>query len=262
MTELLAGKKGLVIGVANDKSIAWGISKVLAEHGADLAFTYLGDGFEKRVRPLAESVGATIVMDCDVQDPATLDALFARIAAEWGKLDFVIHAIAFAEKSDLTGRFVDTSRDGFRRALDVSCYSLVDVARRAQPLMSAGGSIVTLSFLGAQRVTPSYNVMGVAKAALEASVRYLANDLGPDGIRVNAISPGPMRTLAGAAIGGARKVFRTTEANAPLRANADLEHVGGAALYLVSDYGASTTGDVLFVDGGYHAIAMNQPENL
>lgn len=262
MAKMLDGKRGLIIGVANDKSIAWGIADVLAEHGAELAFTYLGEGFEKRVRPLAESVGSTIIMNCDVQDPATLDALFGEIESQWGGLDFVVHAIAYADKQDLSGRFMDTSRDGFQKALDISCYSLVDVARRAHPLMKEGGTILTLSFLGSQRVTPSYNVMGVAKAALEASVRYLANDLGPDGIRVNAISPGPMRTLAGAAIGGARKVYRTTETNSPMRANADLAHVGGAALYLVSDYGASTTGECLFVDGGYHAIGMAQPENL
>ena len=262
MSKMLEGKRGLIIGVANDKSIAWGIADVLAEHGAELAFTYLGEGFEKRVRPLAESVGSPIIMNCDVQDPATLDALFAEIESQWGHLDFVVHAIAYADKQDLSGRFMDTSRDGFQKALDISCYSLVDVARRAHQLMKAGGTILTLSFLGSQRVTPSYNVMGVAKAALEASVRYLANDLGPDGIRVNAISPGPMRTLAGTAIGGARKVYRTTETNAPMRANADLSHVGGAALYLVSDYGASTTGECVFVDGGYHAIGMAQPENL
>ncbi|MEL7214654.1 MAG: enoyl-ACP reductase [Pseudomonadota bacterium] len=262
MAKMLEGKRGLIIGVANDKSIAWGIADVLAQHGAELAFTYLGEGFEKRVRPLAESVGSPIIMNCDVQDPATLDALFGEIESQWGSLDFVVHAIAYADKQDLSGRFMDTSRDGFQKALDISCYSLVDVARRAHPLMKEGGTILTLSFLGSQRVTPSYNVMGVAKAALEASVRYLANDLGPDGIRVNAISPGPMRTLAGAAIGGARKVYRTTETNAPMRANADLAHVGGAALYLVSDYGASTTGECLFVDGGYHAIGMAQPENL
>ncbi|MGB0497237.1 MAG: enoyl-ACP reductase FabI [Rubricella sp.] len=262
MTDLLAGKRGLVFGVANDKSIAWGIANVLHRHGAEMAFTYLGEAFEKRVRPLAESTGSTIIMDTDVQKPETLDALFDRIAEEWGRLDFVVHAIAYADKDDLSGRFMKTSRDGFMKALDVSCYSLVDIARRAHPLMSGGGSIITLSFLGSQRVTPNYNVMGVAKAALEASVRYLANDLGPDGIRVNAISPGPMRTLAGAAIGGARKVYRATEANSPMRANADLDHVGGAALYLVSDYGASTTGECLFVDGGYHAIGMFQPENL
>jgi enoyl-[acyl-carrier protein] reductase I len=259
----LDGKRGLIIGVANDKSIAWGIAKVLSEHGAEMAFTYLGEGFEKRVRPLAESTGASIIMNCDVTQPETLDALFDRIEAEWGQLDFVLHGIAYADKQDLSGRFMDTSRDGFQKALDISTYSLVDLARRAHPLMKDnGGTILTLTFLGSQRVTPSYNVMGVAKAALEASVRYLANDLGPDGIRVNAISPGPMRTLAGAAIGGARKVYRNTEANSPMRQNADLDHVGGAALYLVSDYGASTTGDVLYVDGGFHATAMPQPENL
>lgn len=262
MTDMVNGKRGLIIGVANDKSIAWGIAKVLAEEGAELAFTFLGEAFEKRVRPLAESVGSPIIMNCDVQDAATMDALFAEIEAKWGKLDFVVHAIAYADKQDLSGRFMDTSIEGFQKAMHVSAYSLVDVARRAHPLMSDGGTILTLSFLGSQRVTPSYNVMGVAKAALEASVKYLANDLGPDGIRVNAVSPGPMRTLAGAAIGGARKVYRTTEENSPMRANADLSHVGGAAAFLISDYGASTTGECLYVDGGYHILGMAQPENL
>ena len=191
-----------------------------------------------------------------------MDAAFARLSADWGALDFVVHAIAFSDKRELTGRYADTSRENFRTSLEISCYSLVDVARRAAPLMPTGGSIVTMTYLGAQRVMPSYNVMGVAKAALEASVRYLANDLGPVGIRVNAISPGPMRTLAGSAVGGARKVYRQTELNAPLRRNATLENVGGAALYLLSDLGAGTTGDIIFVDGGYHVTGMAQPENL
>lgn len=262
MTQLMAGKRGLVLGVANDKSIAWGIARTLAEHGAEMAFTYQGEAFGKRVEPLAESLGAPFCLDCDVTDEASLDRVFAQIEEKWGKLDFMVHAIAFSAKEELTGRFVNTTRANFLNSLDISCYSLIDLSRRAAPLMRDGGSIVTLSFLGAQRVTPNYNVMGVAKAALESTVRYLANDLGPDGIRVNAVSPGPMRTLAGAAIGGARKVYRATEANSPLRANATLDHVGGAALYMLSDLGGSTTGEVLFVDGGYHATGMAQPENL
>ncbi len=262
MADLLAGKRALVLGVANDHSIAWGIAKALAGQGADLALTYQGEGFGKRVVPLAESVGARIVAPADVRDEASLDALFARIAEEWGGLDILVHAIAYSDKTELDGRFVDSTRANFLNSLDISCFSLVDLARRAEPLMGAGGSIITLSFLGAQRVTPNYNVMGVAKAALESAVRYLANDLGPSGIRVNAISPGPMRTLAGAAIAGARKVYRATELNAPLRANATLEAIGGTAVYLASDLGACTTGEVIFVDGGFHITGMAQPENL
>ena len=262
MPDLMNGKRGLILGVANERSIAWGIAKVLAEHGAELAFTYQGEGFGKRVAPLAESVGSDIVLSADVQDEASLDAVFATIKEKWGRLDFLVHAIAFSDKEELTGRFVNSTRRNFLNSLDISCYSLIDLTRRAAPLMADGGSIITLTFLGSQRVTPNYNVMGVAKAALESAVRYLANDLGPDGIRVNAVSPGPMRTLAGAAIADARKVYRTTEQNSPLRANASLDHVGGAALYLLSDLGASTTGDILYVDGGYHVLGMGQPENL
>ena len=259
---LLSGKKALVLGVANDHSIAWGIAKAFAAHGAELALTYQGEGFGRRVIPLAESLDAKIVEPADVQDAASLDALFARIAADWGRLDILIHAIAYSDKAELDGRFLDTSRANFLNSLDISCYSLVDLTRRAAPLMTAGGSVLTLTYLGAQRVTPHYNVMGVAKAALEASVRYLANDLGPQGIRVNAISAGPMRTLAGAAIAGARKVYKATEQNAPLRANATLEAVGGTAVYLASDLGACTTGEVIFVDGGFHVLGMAQPEYL
>lgn len=259
---LLAGKRALILGVANDHSIAWGIAKALHAAGAELAFTYQGEGFGRRVIPLAESLGATLIEPADVQDAASLDALFAKVLETWGGLDILVHAIAFSDKAELDGRFVDTSRANFLRSLDISCYSLVDVTRRAAPLMGPGGSILTLTYIGAQRVTPHYNVMGVAKAALESAVRYLANDLGPDGIRVNAISPGPMRTLAGAAIAGARKVYNATERNAPLRANATLEAVGGAAVYLASDLAASTTGEVLFVDGGFHVLGMGQPENL
>ena len=262
MSDLLKGKRGLIMGVANDRSIAWGIAKALADSGAELAFSYQGEAFGKRVEPLAESVGASIMVDVDVTNDVSLDAAFEKISAEWGGLDFVIHAIAFSDKAELTGRFIDTTRENFKTSLTISCYSLIDVARRARPLMKDGGSIVTLSYLGSQRVTPYYNVMGVAKAGLEAAVRYLANDLGPEGIRVNAISPGPMRTLAGAAIGGARKTFKTTEMNAPLRANATLEAIGGTAVYLCSDQGASTTGANIPVDGGFHVMGMNQPENL
>ncbi len=259
---ILDGKKGLVMGVANERSIAWGIAKEVAAQGAELAFTYQGEGFGKRVEPLAQSVGSKIVLDADVQDEASMNLVFDRLQSEWGRLDFVVHAIAYSDKEELTGNFRDTSRANFLNSLDISCYSFIDLANRASKLMVDGGSIITLTFLGSQRVIPSYNVMGVAKAALEASVRYMANDLGPQGIRVNAISPGPMKTLAGAAIGGARKTYRASEENAPLRANATLEQVGGTACYLLSDWGGSTTGEVIYVDGGYHAIGMAQPENL
>ena len=262
MSGLMAGRRGLVMGVANDHSIAWGIARTLHRHGAELAFTYQGPTFESRVRPLAESVGAEHIMDADVTDPASLDRVFATLAESWGRMDFLVHAIAYSEKSELNGRFADTTRANFLKTMELSCYSFVDVTRRAAELMPEGGSVVTLTYLGSQRVMPNYNVMGVAKAALEASVRYLANDLGRQGIRVNAISPGPMRTLAGSAIAGARKVYRTCEANAPLRRNAALDDVGGAAVFLLSDLGASTTGDIIYVDGGYHVIGMAQPENL
>ena len=262
MSELMKGKRGLVMGVANDRSIAWGIARALAEQGAELAFSYQGEAFGKRVEPLAQSVGSDFLLDVDVLDEASLDRAFAAIADRWGTLDFLIHAIAFSDKNELTGRFINTSRENFRNSLTISCYSLIDLARRAQPLMRNGGSIITLTYAGSNRVTPFYNVMGVAKAALESSVRYLANDLGPEGIRVNAISPGPMKTLAGAAIGGARKTYRHTEANAPLRANATLEAIGGTAVWLCSDWGACTTGEIVLVDGGYHVLGMPQPENL
>ncbi len=258
----MKGKRGLVMGVANERSIAWGIAKALADQGAELAFSYQGEAFGKRVEPLAASVGSDFLLDVDVTDDASLDAAFGQIEARWGKLDFVVHAIAFSDKNELTGRFVDTSRENFKNSLTISCYSLVDVARRARPLMTEGGTILTLTYGGSNRVTPFYNVMGVAKAALESAVRYLANDLGPEGIRVNAISPGPMKTLAGAAIGGARKTYRHTEANAPLRSNATLESIGGTAVWLCSDWGACTTGEIVLVDGGYHVLGMPQSENL
>ena len=262
MAELMQGKRGLVMGVANNHSIAWGIAQALAAEGAELAFSYQGDAFGKRVKPLAESLGASMLIDVDVTDENQLDAAFGQIKDAWGGLDFVIHAIAFSDKAELTGRFINTTKENFKNSLCISCYSLIDVARRAAPLMTNGGSIVTLTYLGSNRVTPYYNVMGVAKAALESTVRYLANDLGPEGVRVNAISPGPMRTLAGAAIGGARKTFKTAEINAPLRANATLEAIGGTAVYLTSEQGACTTGEIITVDGGYHVLGMPQPENL
>ncbi|RCW83378.1 enoyl-ACP reductase FabI [Paracoccus lutimaris] len=262
MGDMLKGKRGLVMGVANDRSIAWGIAKALADQGAELAFSYQGEAFGKRVEPLAQSLGSDFLMDVDVTDDDSLGRAFDQIGTRWGGMDFLVHAIAFSDKNELTGRFIHTSRDNFKNSLTISCYSLIDLARRAQPLMTNGGSIITLTYGGSNRVTPFYNVMGVAKAALESSVRYLANDLGPDGIRVNAISPGPMKTLAGAAIGGARKTYRHTEANAPLRANATLEAIGGTAVWLCSDWGACTTGEIVLVDGGYHVLGMPQTENL
>lgn len=262
MADLMKGKRGLVMGVANERSIAWGIAKAMADEGAELAFTYQGEAFGRRVAPLAEQVGSNLLVDVDVTDGASLDRAFGEISKQWGNLDFIVHAIAFSDKNELTGRFINTSRENFRNSLDISCYSLIDVARRAAPMMVNGGTILTLSFDGSMRVMPNYNVMGVAKAALESAVRYLASDLGPDGIRVNAISPGPMKTLAGAAIGGARKTFRHAEANAPMRENATLNSIGGTAVYLASDYGASTTGEIIHVDGGYHIMGMPTPENI
>ena len=260
---VLDGKRGLVMGVANERSIAWGIAKACAEAGAELAFTYQGDAFGKRLEPLAQSIGSDFMLDVDVTDDASLDTAFAALQDRWGRLDFVIHAIAFSDKSELTGRILNTSRSNFRTSLDISAYSFIEVARRAHPMMvENGGTLITLTYMGSTRVTPNYNVMGVAKAALEASVRYLANDLGPEGIRVNAISPGPMKTLAGSAIGGARKVWKHTEANAPLRANASLEAVGGTAVYLCSDAGACTSGEILRVDGGFHVLGMPHEDHL
>ncbi|MDP2740156.1 MAG: SDR family oxidoreductase [Pseudorhodobacter sp.] len=262
MADLMKGKRGLVMGVANDHSIAWGIAKAMAAEGAELAFSYQGEAFGKRVEPLAASVGSSLLVDVDVMNDQSLDACFARLRAEWGTMDFLVHAIAYSDKNELAGRFINTSRENFRNSLTISCFSFIDVARRASEMMPDGGCLLTLTFQGSNRVTPNYNVMGVAKAALESSVRYLANDLGPQQIRVNAISPGPMKTLAGAAIGGARQTFRHAEANAPLRINATLEAVGGTAVYLASDYGACTTGEIVRVDGGYHVLGMPQHENL
>jgi enoyl-[acyl-carrier protein] reductase I len=262
MPDLMRGKRGLIMGVANDRSIAWGIARAMAGEGAQLAFSYQGEAFGSRVAPLAASVGSDFLVDVDVTDDASLDAAFARLRDEWGTIDFLVHAIAYSDKTELTGRFINTTRGNFLNSLNISCFSFIDVARRAAALMPNGGTLLTLTYQGSNRVTPYYNVMGVAKAALESAVRYLANDLGPDGIRVNAISPGPMKTLAGAAIGGARKTFRHTEANAPLRANATLEAIGGTAVYLASDWGRCTTGETIIVDGGFHVLGMPQPETL
>jgi enoyl-[acyl-carrier protein] reductase I len=262
MAELLKGKRGLVMGVANERSIAWGIARAMADEGAELAFSYQGEAFGKRVEPLAASVGSDFLVEVDVMDDTSLDACFGALADRWGTIDFLVHAIAFSDKTELTGRFINTSRENFKNSLCISCFSFIDVSRRAAALMPQGGTLLTLTFQGSNRVTPNYNVMGVAKAALESAVRYLANDLGPQKIRVNAISPGPMKTLAGAAIGGARATFRQTEANAPLRSNATLEAVGGTAAYLASDYGAFTTGEIIRVDGGYHVLGMPQAENM
>ncbi|WP_422074264.1 enoyl-ACP reductase FabI [Tranquillimonas rosea] len=262
MADLLTGKRGLIMGVANDRSIAWGIASAMAAEGAELAFTYQNESLLKRVKPLAESVGSDLLVECDVSEDASMDAAFAKLGEEWGRLDFVVHAIAYSDRSELTGRFINTTRANFRHSLSISCYSFIDVARRASELMPEGGTLLTLTYQGSNKVTPFYNVMGVAKAALESSVRYLANDLGPDGIRVNAISPGPMKTLAGAAIGGARKTFKHTDLNAPMRHNATLASVGGTAVYLASDHGNCTTGEIIHVDGGYHVLGMPQPDNI
>ena len=263
MTNMLAGKRGLIMGVANERSIAWGIAKAMSEAGAELAFTYQGDAFGKRLEPLAASVGSDFMVDVDVTDDASLDAAFEALGARWPTIDFVVHAIAFSDKTELMGRFLNTSRANFKHSMDISAYSFIDVARRAHPMMTEnGGTLLTLTYQGSNRVVPNYNVMGVAKAALESATRYLANDLGPEGIRVNAISPGPMKTLAGAAIGGARKTYKHTDQNAPLRSNATLEAVGGTAVYLASDAGACTTGEIIRVDGGFHVLGMPQPDHL
>ncbi len=258
---ILQGKRGLVMGVANDRSIAWGIASVCAAHGASLAFTYQGEPLLKRVRPLAESIGSDLLLPCDVTDSASMDAAFAAIEERWGGLDFVVHAIAFSDKSELDGLYLDTTRDNFLRTMDISCYSFTAVAQRAVKLMQAGGSLLTLTYYGAEKVMPHYNVMGVAKAALEASVRYLAADLGPRGIRVNAISAGPIKTLAASGIGDFRYILRWNELNAPLKRNVTIEQVGGAGLYLLSELGAGVTGEVHHVDAGYHAVGMVAVDN-
>jgi enoyl-[acyl-carrier protein] reductase I len=261
-TGLMAGKRGLIMGVANDHSIAWGIAQMLASQGAELAFTYQGDAQAKRLRPLAESIGSKIVLPGDVEKDSDLDAVFAQLEKQWGSLDFLVHAIAFSDAKELKGRYVDTTRTNFLRSLDISCYSFTAVARRAASLMTKGGAMVTLTYLGAQRVMPNYNVMGVAKAALEASVRYLAADLGRDEIRVNAISAGPMRTLAGSAVGDARMVFKWNKSHAPLKRSVELNHVGGAALYLLSGLSGGVTGEVHFVDAGFNVVGMPPTADL
>jgi enoyl-[acyl-carrier protein] reductase I len=262
MDGLMKGKRGLVMGVANDHSIAWGIAARLAEHGAELAFTYQGEAFGRRVKPLAEKVGASLLLPCDVEDSATVTSVFETLGKEWGGLDFVVHAIGFSDKSELKGLYADTSRENFVRTMVVSCYSFTEVARNAAALMQAGGSMITLTYAGSVRIMPNYNVMGVAKAGLEASVRYLANDYGPRGIRVNAISAGPVRTLAGAGIADARHMFAFQQRNSPLRRTVSLEEVGGSALYLLSDLSSGVTGEIHYVDSGYHIVSMPTLEEL
>jgi enoyl-[acyl-carrier protein] reductase I len=257
---LMEGKRGLIMGVANDRSIAWGIASACAAQGAELAFTFQGEALEKRVRPLAESIGASVVLPCDVSDDAAMDAAFARIEQEWGRLDFLVHAIGWADKQYLRGRYVDTPRDAFLQAMDISCYSFTAVARRAAAIMNPNGSLLTLTYLGAERVMPHYNMMGVAKAALEASVRYMAADLGADGIRVNAISAGPIKTLAANGIGDFRYILKWNQLNAPLERNVSIEEVGGAGLYLLSDLSLGVTGEVHHVDSGYHIVGMKNPK--
>ena len=253
---IMAGKRGLIMGVANDRSLAWGIARAAAEHGATRAVTYQGDALKKRVRPLAESVGSTLLMPCDVSDDASIDATFATLEESWGGLDFLVHAIAFSDKDELKGQYINTTRGNFTRTLDISCYSLTSIAQRAVPLMRNGGSILTLTYYGAERVMPHYNVMGVAKAALEASVKYLAADLGRDNVRVNAISAGPIRTLASSGIGDFRYILKWNELNSPMKRNVTIEEVGGAGVYLLSDLSGGVTGEVLHVDNGYHVVGM------
>lgn len=253
---LLKGKKGLIMGVANDRSLAWGIAKTAAAHGAELGFTFQGEALERRVRPLAESVGSDFLTPCDVADEDSLDATFKEVEDKWGKLDFLVHAIGFSNKEELRGRYVDTTPDNFAATMNISCYSFTAVAQRAEKLMESGGAMLTLTYLGAERVVPHYNVMGLAKAALEASVRYIANDLGPRNIRVNAISAGPVRTLAASGIGDFRYILKWNELNAPLRRNVTIEDVGGAGVYLLSDLSSGVTGEVHHVDCGYHLVGM------
>jgi enoyl-[acyl-carrier protein] reductase I len=261
-TGLMQGKRGLIMGVANDHSIAWGIARTLYAHGAKLAFTYQGEALEKRVRPLAASVNADMVLPCDVENIDTVDALFAEIGKQWGALDFVVHAIGFSDKNELKGRYADTTRDNFIRTMVISCFSFTEVAKRAAVLMGPGGSMITLTYNGGERAMPNYNVMGVAKAALEASVRYLAVDFGRHNIRVNAISAGPIRTLAGAGINDARFMFSFQQQHSPLGRGVTLDELGGSALYLLSDLSGGVTGEVHFVDCGYNIIAMPQPDAL
>ncbi len=256
MSGLMAGKRGLVMGVANDRSIAWGIAKAVHDQGAELAFTFQGEALEKRVRPLADSIGADLVLQCDVTDEASIERTFKEIEDKWGKIDFLVHAIAFSDKKELDGKYLDTSRDNFLRTMDISVYSFTAVAQKAVPMMNEGGSLVTLTYYGAEQVMPHYNVMGVAKAALEASVRYLATDVGGEGIRVNAISAGPIKTLAASGIGDFRYILKWNELNAPLKRNVTTEEVGNAGLFLLSDLGSGVTGEVMHVDSGYHTVGM------
>jgi enoyl-[acyl-carrier protein] reductase I len=262
MPELMQGKRGLIMGVANDHSIAWGIARTLAAHGATLAITYQGEALGRRVKPLAQALKAPLVLPCDVEDISSVDATFTAIAEQWGSLDFLVHAIAFSDKNELKGRYADTTRTNFLRTMLISCFSFTELAKRAATLMPAGGAMLTLTYNGGQRAMPNYNVMGVAKAALEASVRYLAVDFGPQAIRVNAISAGPIRTLAGAGIAEARKMFSFQQRHSPLRRGVTLDEIGGAALYLLSDLSTGVTGDVHFVDSGYNIITMPQPSML
>ena len=262
MEGLMAGKRGLVMGVANNHSIAWGIAQKLAEHGAELAFTYQGEAFGRRVKPLAESVGSKLLLPCDVEDIDTVDAVFSELKDKWGSIDFLVHAIAFSDKAELKGRYADTTRENFVRTMVISCFSFTEIARRAAALMPHGGAMVTLTYGGSTRVMPNYNVMGVAKAALEASVRYLAADFGPQAIRVNAISAGPVRTLAGAGIADAQLMFNYQQRHAPLRRTVRIDEIGGAALYLLSDLSTGVTGDIHFVDSGYNIISMPHPAAL
>jgi enoyl-[acyl-carrier protein] reductase I len=263
MQGLMQGKRGLIMGVANDHSIAWGIAKTLAAHGAELAFTYQGEALGKRVKPLAQSLNADLVLPCDVENIASVDEVFETLRKQWGGLDFLVHAIAFSDKNELKGRYADTTRVNFSRTMLISCFSFTELAKRAAALMPAsGGAMITLTYGGSTRVMPNYNVMGVAKAALEASVRYLASDFGPRGIRVNAISAGPIRTLAGAGISDARQMFNFQQRHAPLKRTVTIEEVGGSALYLLSDLSTGVTGDIHFVDSGYNIISMPQPDAL
>jgi len=256
VTGLMQGKRGLIMGLANDRSLAWGIAKKLSEHGAELAFSYQGESLERRVRPLAEQLGADFLIDCDVSDMAALDTAYDTLAARWPTIDFVVHAIGFSDKNELRGKYVDTSLDNFLMTMNISAYSMVAVAKRARAMMPAGGSLLTLSYYGAEKVIPHYNVMGVAKAALETSVKYLAMDLGPEKIRVNAISAGPIKTLAASGIGDFRYILKWNELNSPLRRNVTIDDVGGAGLYLLSDLASGVTGEIHHVDAGYNVVGM------
>jgi enoyl-[acyl-carrier protein] reductase I len=262
MDGLMKGKRGLIMGVANDHSIAWGIAKQLAQQGAELAFTYQGEAFGRRVKPLAEKVGASIVVPCDVEDSASIDSVFETLKTQWGSIDFLVHAIGFSDRNELKGLYADTTKENFVRTMVISCYSFTELARKAAAMMNEGGSMITLTYAGSVRVMPNYNVMGVAKAGLEASVRYLANDYGPRGIRVNGISAGPVRTLAGAGITDARLMYSFQQRNSPLRRTVTADEVGGSALYLLSDLSSGVTGEIHYVDSGYHIVSMPSLDEL